>query len=159
MIRVGIGYDVHRLVEGRDLILGGVTIQNDLGLDGHSDADVLLHAVIDAMLGAAAMGDIGTHFPDMDAEWKGANSITLLGSVHGLLRDAEFAIKNVDATVAIEKPKLGAHIAQMRKNIAAALEIEVSQVSVKATTSEGLGFVGMEEGAAAYAICSLDDGK
>ncbi len=159
MNRVGIGYDVHRLVKGRDLVLGGVTIPNDLGLDGHSDADVLLHAIIDALLGAAALGNIGTHFPDSDAEWKGANSLNLLASVHRLLLDAGYVVNNIDTTLALETPKISSHIKQMRENIATVLELDPSRVSVKATTSEGLGFVGSKEGAAAYAICAIDDGK
>ncbi|GMQ83134.1 MAG: 2-C-methyl-D-erythritol 2,4-cyclodiphosphate synthase [Rhodothermia bacterium] len=159
MIRVGIGYDVHRLVEGRDLVLGGVTIPNDTGLDGHSDSDVLLHAIMDALLGAAALGDIGTHFPDSDAKWKGANSLNLLAGVHRLLLDAGCVIHNIDTTLALETPKLSPHIQQMRSNIATVLELDPSRVSVKATTTECLGFVGSKEGAAAYATCAIDDGK
>lgn len=159
MIRVGIGYDVHRLVKGRDLVLGGVTIPNDLGLEGHSDADVLLHAIIDALLGAAALGDIGTHFPDTDAEFKGVSSLKLLAVVHHLLRDAGCHVQNIDSTLALEAPKLNPHIQQMCANVASVLELDPSSVSIKATTSERLGFVGSKEGAAAYAICTIDDGK
>ncbi|TDI70569.1 MAG: 2-C-methyl-D-erythritol 2,4-cyclodiphosphate synthase [Bacteroidetes bacterium] len=159
MVRVGIGYDVHRLVKGRDLVLGGVTIPNDLGLEGHSDADVLLHAIIDALLGAAALGDIGTHFPDTDAEFKGVSSLKLLAVVHHLLRDAGCRVQNIDSTLALEAPKLNPHIQQMCANVASVLELDPSSVSIKATTSERLGFVGSKEGAAAYAICTIDDGK
>ena len=154
-VRVGIGYDVHRLVEGRPLILGGVTIPHETGLDGHSDADVLLHAIADALLGAAALGDIGLHFPDTDAQWKGADSLMLLEAVGQRVREAGFGIANVDASVALQRPKLRPHIDAMRRNIARALALEVGQVSVKATTTERLGFVGSEAGAAAYAICAL----
>lgn len=154
-MRVGIGYDVHRLVEGRPLILGGVTIPHDQGLAGHSDADVLLHAVADALLGAAALGDIGTYFPDTDSEWEGADSQHLLERVGTSIRDAGYAPANVDATVVLERPKLRPHISAMQENIAAALAIEPDRVSVKATTAEGLGLVGTEEGAVAHAVCLL----
>ena len=154
-MRIGIGYDVHRLTEGRPLILGGVLVPHERGLAGHSDADVLVHAVIDAMLGAAALGDIGRHFPDTDPEWKGADSMQLLGSVVRLVREAGYAVGNVDATVVLQRPKLRPHIDAMRANIAEVLGVEVGQVSVKATTGEAMGFVGREEGAAAHAVCLL----
>ncbi|NBB75011.1 MAG: 2-C-methyl-D-erythritol 2,4-cyclodiphosphate synthase [Bacteroidetes bacterium] len=155
-MRVGMGYDVHRLVDGRPLILGGVTIPHPTGLAGHSDADVLLHALADALLGAAALGDIGAHFPDTDEQWRDADSIDLLEAVGEKVRAEGFRLSNVDATVALQQPKLRPHIEAMRSNVAAALCIDVEQVSVKATTTERLGFVGQEAGAAAYAICALD---
>jgi 2-C-methyl-D-erythritol 2,4-cyclodiphosphate synthase len=154
-MRVGIGYDVHRLVPERPLILGGVRIPHDTGLDGHSDADVLLHAIADALLGAAALGDIGAHFPDTDPQWRGADSQQLLATVGQRVAEAGFRIANVDATVALQRPKLRPHIDAMRHNIARVLRLDLSQVSVKATTTERLGFVGVEAGAAAYAICAL----
>ena len=154
-MRVGFGYDVHRLVEGRPLILGGVTIPHKTGLDGHSDADVLLHAVSDALLGAAALGDIGAHFPDTDPDWKGADSLGLLERVSGEVESAGYIAHNVDATVVLERPKLRPYIGEMRKNIASALGAEVGAVSVKATTNEELGPVGAGEGAVAYAVCTL----
>lgn len=154
-MRIGIGYDVHRLVEGRPLTLGGVTIPHDRGLDGHSDADVLLHAIGDAVLGAAALGDLGAHFPDTDAEWEGADSQALLRRVAGTLADAGYVPHNVDATVVLERPKLQPHIAGMRANIAAALNLDAEAVSVKATTNEGLGPVGTGEGAVAHAVCTI----
>lgn len=154
-MRIGIGYDVHRLVEGRPLILGGVTIPHDRGLDGHSDADVLLHAIGDAVLGAAALGDIGAHFPDTDAEWKGADSQELLRRVAAAVSEAGYTPHNVDATVVLERPKLQPHIADMRANVAAALDLKTDAVSVKATTNEGLGPVGREEGAVAHAVCTV----
>ncbi|QXD15164.1 2-C-methyl-D-erythritol 2,4-cyclodiphosphate synthase [Rhodocaloribacter litoris] len=154
-MRIGIGYDVHRLVAGRPLILGGVEIPHEKGLEGHSDADVLLHAVADALLGAAALGDIGLHFPDTDERWRGADSRLLLAEVGRRVREAGYRILNLDATVALERPKLRPFIDAMRANIAGALELEPGQVSVKATTSEGLGFVGAREGAAAWAVCLL----
>ena len=155
MIRTGIGYDVHRLVEGRPLILGGVNIPHTLGLDGHSDADVLLHAITDALLGAAALGDIGAHFPDTDEEWRGADSLNLLEAVGDLLVREGFRINNVDGTVALQRPKLRPHIDTMRANIARVLHLDIGQVSVKATTTERLGFVGTEQGAAAFATCAI----
>ncbi len=155
MIRTGIGYDVHRLVEGRPLILGGVNIPHTLGLDGHSDADVLLHAITDALLGAAALGDIGAHFPDTDEEWRGADSLKLLEAVGDLLVREGFRINNVDGTVALQRPKLRPHIDTMRANIARVLHLDIGQVSVKATTTERLGFVGTEQGAAAFATCAI----
>lgn len=154
-MRIGIGYDVHRLVKGRPLVLGGVTIPHETGLAGHSDADVLLHAIADAMLGAAALGDIGTHFPDTEAEWEGADSVFLLQSVREAVYEEGYVPHNVDATVILERPKLRPHIDAMRENIAAALEIERDRVSVKATTAEGLGIMGEEEGAAAQAVCLI----
>ena len=154
-MRIGHGYDVHRLVKGRPLILGGVSIPSEIGLDGHSDADVLTHAIIDALLGAAALGDIGQHFPDTDAEWKGADSIELLKAVMGLVANAGFALSNVDSTVVLQRPKLRPHIDAMRRELATAMTVDLSQVSVKATTGEGMGFVGTGEGAAAHAVCLL----
>lgn len=150
------GYDVHQLVEGRPLIIGGVTVPHEQGLAGHSDADVLLHAVADALLGAAALGDIGTHFPDTDARWKGADSLDLLAAVGEKIRAEGYAISNIDATVALQRPALRPHIGAMRENTAAALRLDTDQVSVKATTTERLGFVGSEAGAAAYAVCALE---
>ncbi|MCC5910786.1 MAG: 2-C-methyl-D-erythritol 2,4-cyclodiphosphate synthase [Clostridiaceae bacterium] len=154
-MRVGLGYDVHKLVEDRKLIIGGVDIPYDKGLLGHSDADVLLHAIKDALLGAAALGDIGKHFPDTDERYKGADSLKLLKAVAKLLEEKNYAINNIDATIIAQKPKMAPHIQVMRKNIANALKIDVDQVNVKATTTEGLGFVGKEEGIAAQAIVSI----
>lgn len=154
-MRVGMGYDVHKLVEGRDLILGGVKISHTLGLLGHSDADVLLHAIMDALLGAAALGDIGKHFPDTDPQYKGISSIKLLEHVRDLLEEKGYVIENIDATIIAQKPKMRPHIEQMEKNIAEALRIDVSQINVKATTEEGLGFTGTEEGISSQAICAL----
>lgn len=155
-MRVGFGYDVHRLVEGRPLILGGVTIDHPEGLDGHSDADVLLHAITDAILGAAAMGDIGSHFPDTDPAFKDADSMELLREVVRRVADAGFRLVNVDATVAAQAPKLRSFIDTMRSNIAAGVGLEMGAVSVKATTTERLGFVGTKEGMAAYAVCLIE---
>ena len=154
-MRIGIGYDVHRLVEGRPLIVGGVPIESALGLLGHSDADVLTHAVVDALLGAAALGDIGQHFPDTDEAWRGADSLALLRAVAAKGAEAGWAVGNVDATVVLQRPKLRPHVEAMRANLAAALGVEVGRVSVKATTGEGMGFVGREEGAAAHAVALL----
>lgn len=154
-MRIGIGYDVHRLAPGRPLILGGVRIEHALGLDGHSDADVLVHAVIDAMLGAAALGDIGQHFPDTDPAWQGADSMKLLAHVGTLVGEAGYRVGNVDAVVVLQRPKLRPHIDAMRASLAAVLGVEVGQVSVKATTGEKMGFAGREEGAAAHAVCLL----
>lgn len=154
-MRIGMGYDVHRLTEDRKLILGGVEIPYAKGLLGHSDADVLLHAIMDALLGAAALGDIGKHFPDTDEQYRGISSIKLLGHVGGLLEENLFLIENIDATVIAQAPKLRPYIDSMRKNIADALQIDISQVNVKATTEEGLGFTGSGEGIAAQAICML----
>ena len=153
--RVGIGYDLHQLVEGRPLILGGVQIPHSLGLAGHSDADVLLHAICDALLGAAALGDIGSHFPDSNRRWKGADSRLLLRKVNNLVTEAGYSVTNVDATVIIERPKLRPHIELMRRTIAGDLMITPEQVSIKATTSERLGIIGREEAAAACAVCML----
>ena len=154
-MRVGMGYDVHRLTEGRDLILGGVKIPYEKGLLGHSDADVLAHAVMDALLGAAALGDIGMHFPDTDPKYKGISSIRLLEQVAALLDEQKYLIENIDATIIAQKPKMLPHIETMRKNIAEALKISVDQVNIKATTEEGLGFTGTQQGIAAYAVCAL----
>lgn len=154
-MRVGIGYDVHRLTEDRKLILGGVEIAHDLGLDGHSDADVLIHAVMDALLGAAALGDIGKHFPDTDEAYRGISSMKLLAHVGELLQQQGYVIENIDATVIAQKPKLRPYMAQMEQNIAKVLAIADNQVNVKATTEEGLGFTGRQEGISAQAICSL----
>ncbi len=155
MIRIGHGYDVHRLVEGRKLIMGGVEIPYEKGLLGHSDADVLLHAIMDALLGAAALGDIGKHFPDTDPAYKGISSIKLLKHVGELLEKNLFLIENIDATIIAQAPKMRPHIDAMRQNIADALGIELSQVNVKATTEEGLGFTGSGEGISSQAICLL----
>ena len=154
-MRVGIGYDVHRLVEGRKLILGGVEIPHTLGLLGHSDADVLLHAIMDALLGAAALGDIGQHFPDTDPAYEGADSLQLLAHVGSLINKEGYVIENIDATVIAQKPKIAPHILKMREHIAHTLHLELSQVNVKATTEERLGFTGREEGISAQAICAL----
>ena len=155
MMRIGFGYDVHRLVEGRRLILGGVEISHEFGLLGHSDADALLHAIADALLGAAALGDIGTHFPDTDPGWKDADSLSLLRRVNGLLNEHGFRPNNIDATVVIERPRLRPYVDAMRSNIAGCLSIEIERVSVKATRGEGMGFAGREEGAAASAVCTI----
>ena len=154
-MRIGHGYDVHRLVPDRDLIVGGVKIPHTLGLLGHSDADVLLHAVSDALLGAAGLGDIGKHFPDTDPAYKGISSILLLQKVGELLEEHCFLIENIDATVIAQRPKLRPYIDQMEENIAKVLRIERDQINVKATTEERLGFTGREEGIASQAICSL----
>lgn len=154
-MRIGQGYDVHKLVEGRDLILGGVTVPYEKGLLGHSDADVLVHAVMDALLGAAALGDIGQHFPDTDERYKGISSIELLKKVGELLEEQGYVIENIDATVIAQRPKLAPYRPQMAANIASALHLEVNQVSVKATTEEGLGFTGSGEGISSQAITLL----
>ena len=154
-MRVGTGYDVHRLVENRDLILGGVKIPHTLGLLGHSDADVLLHAIMDALLGAAALGDIGKHFPDTDDKYKGISSIKLLENVRDLIMEKGYVVENIDATIIAQKPKLRPYIEEMEKNIAKALEISVDQVNVKASTEEKLGFTGSEEGISSQAVCML----
>ena len=154
-MRVGMGYDVHKLVEGRDLILGGVKIPHTLGLLGHSDADVLLHAIMDALLGAAALGDIGKHFPDTDSKYKGISSIKLLEHVADLISEKGYVVENIDATIIAQKPKMRPYIEEMEKNIAKALGIDVSQINVKATTEEGLGFTGTEQGISSQAICAL----
>lgn len=155
MIRIGYGYDVHRLVWGRRLVLGGIEIASETGLDGHSDADVLTHAIIDALLGAAAMGDIGALFPDTDEAWKDADSIELLKDVCRRLTEAGYSISNIDATVVMERPKLRPYIDAIRKRLSTAMQIDITQVSVKATTSERMGFVGVGDGAAAHAVCLL----
>ena len=149
------GYDVHRLVEDRKLIIGGVEIPHNMGLLGHSDADVLLHAIMDALLGAAALGDIGKHFPDSDERYKGISSMLLLEKVGALLEENNYVIENIDSTIIAQKPKMAPHIQTMRENIAKALLIDVSQVNVKATTEEGLGFTGTEQGISATAVALL----
>ena len=151
-MRIGHGYDVHKLVEGRKLIVGGVEIPHTLGLLGHSDADVLLHAISDALLGAAALGDIGGMFPDTDAKWKGADSLVLLRAVADRVKGEGYAIENIDSTLIAQAPKMKPYINTMRENIAAVCGIDVSQVSVKATTEERLGFTGREEGISAHAV-------
>lgn len=155
-MRVGLGYDVHKLVEGRDLIIGGVNIPYEKGLLGHSDADVLLHAISDALLGAAALGDIGKHFPDTDPKYKGADSLKLLEHVGKLLEENLYIIENIDATIIAQRPKMAPHIPQMRENIARVLGVEVDQVNIKATTEEGLGFTGAGEGISSQAICAIE---
>lgn len=155
-MRVGMGYDVHKLVEDRKLILGGVEIAYEKGLLGHSDADVLLHAIMDALLGAAALGDIGTHFPDTDPQYKGISSMELLRHVGELLDKNLYIVENIDATIIAQKPKMAPHILQMKANIAAALHIEETQVNVKATTEEGLGFTGSGAGISSHAICAIE---
>ena len=155
-MRVGMGYDVHKLVEGRELIIGGVKIPHTLGLLGHSDADVLLHAIMDALLGAAALGDIGKHFPDTDPAYKGISSIKLLEHVRTLIEEKGFVIENIDATIIAQKPKMRPHIPQMEENIASALGIAAAQVNVKATTEEKLGFTGTGEGMSCHAVCLID---
>ena len=155
-MRIGHGYDVHKLVEGRKLILGGVDIPHDKGLLGHSDADVLLHAISDALLGAAALGDIGKLFPDTDAKYEGADSLVLLKRVATRLSCSGWRIVNVDSTVLAQAPKLAPHISKMRSNIARALELDIDAVSVKATTEEGLGFTGERQGIAAHAVCLIE---
>lgn len=158
MVRIGHGYDVHRLSAGRKLILGGVEIPSEKGLLGHSDADVLVHAVMDSMLGALALGDIGKHFPDSDPEYEGADSILLLKNVSEIIKKNGFCVGNIDSTVICQSPKLAPCIEKMRENIAAAVGCEISRVSVKATTEERLGFTGTGEGIAAHAVCILEAG-
>ncbi len=155
-MRIGTGYDVHRLAEGLPLWLGGVHIEHSHGLVGHSDADVLLHAICDALLGAAALGDIGKHFPDTDPQYKGISSLLLLGNVGRLLKENGYTVGNIDSTVAAQRPKLAPHIEQMRRNIADTLGIDIDQVSVKATTTEHLGFEGREEGISAQAVATIE---
>jgi 2-C-methyl-D-erythritol 2,4-cyclodiphosphate synthase len=155
-MRIGHGYDVHRLVAGRALVLGGVTIPHVKGLLGHSDADVLIHAICDALLGAAGLGDIGRHFPDTDPRYKDVNSRELLRQVRALLSRAGYGVHNVDTTIVAQAPKLAPHMEQMRANIAADLGVEPARVNVKATTTEGLGFAGREEGIAAHAVALID---
>ncbi|MGL5416125.1 MAG: 2-C-methyl-D-erythritol 2,4-cyclodiphosphate synthase [Clostridium sp.] len=154
-MRIGLGYDVHRLVKDRDLILGGVNIPHSVGLLGHSDADVLIHAIMDALLGASALGDIGTHFPDTDPKYKGISSIKLLEHVGLLLKNNNFTIGNIDSTIIAQKPKMAPHISLMRENISKALNIDISQINIKATTEEKLGFTGEELGISSQAICLL----
>lgn len=154
-MRIGHGYDVHRLVEGRDLILGGVNIPHHLGLLGHSDADVLLHAISDSLLGALSLGDIGKHFPDTDEKYRGADSMELLACVYALIKENGYEVENIDTTILAQAPKLAPYIPQMRLNIARTLEIELNAVSIKATTEEKLGFTGEEKGIAAHAVCLL----
>ena len=154
-MRIGTGYDVHKLVKGSALILGGVTIPYELGLDGHSDADVIVHAIMDALLGAAALGDIGQHFPDTDPHYKGADSIALLQEVGHILAAHGYRIENIDSTIIAQRPKLMGYLPDMRKNVAAALQLSVDQVSIKATTEEHLGFTGRGEGISAQAVALL----
>lgn len=158
-MRIGMGYDVHKLVENRDLILGGVKIPYELGLLGHSDADVLLHAIMDSLLGASALGDIGKHFPDTDPKYKGISSIALLKEVGNLLKNNNWAIGNIDSTIIAQRPKMAPHIPTMRENIAEALNINVDQINVKATTEEGLGFTGEGKGISSQSICLLHKKK
>ncbi len=156
MLRIGNGYDVHKLKEGRDLILGGVKIEHTMGLEGHSDADVLVHAIMDAILGACVLGDIGKLFPDNDNAYLGADSIELLKKVCTLVKEKGFTVNNVDSIVVAQKPKLAPFIENMRKNVASAMGIDLSCVSVKATTEEKLGFTGRQEGISAHAVCLLE---
>ncbi len=157
MIRIGQGYDVHRLIEGRKLILGGVEIPHPKGLLGHSDADVLLHAICDALLGAAALGDIGTHFPDHDPAYEGISSLILLQSCRKLLWECGYTVGNLDATIIAQQPKLAPYLPQMRQAIAKGLKVPIDRISIKATTEEGLGFSGREEGIAASAVVLLEE--
>ncbi|NLI65877.1 MAG: 2-C-methyl-D-erythritol 2,4-cyclodiphosphate synthase [Tissierellia bacterium] len=154
-MRIGFGYDVHRLVEGRDLIVGGVRIPHERGLLGHSDADVLVHAIMDSILGALALGDIGKHFPDTDPEYKDISSIILLERVFKLMKEQGYEIGNIDATVAAQRPKLALYIDEIRANIAKVLETELENINIKATTTEELGFVGRKEGISSYCVCLL----
>ncbi len=157
MYRIGNGYDVHRLVEGRKLILGGVDIPHTLGLDGHSDADAVVHALCDALLGACGAGDIGKHFPDTDDRWKGVSSLLLLEKVADILKQRGYQVANADCTIVAQKPKLAPHIEAMKANLANALNIETHRINIKATTTENLGFAGREEGIAAYAVALLQE--
>jgi len=154
-MRIGTGYDVHRLSEGRKLVIGGVEIPAEKGLVGHSDADVLLHAICDALLGAAGLGDIGRHFPDTAPKYQGISSLLLLEEVHRLLAEAGFRVNNIDATIVAERPKMAPHVPAMVAHIATAIGVDRSSVNVKATTTEGLGFAGKGEGMAAYAVCTI----
>lgn len=156
-MRIGFGYDVHKLVENRKLILGGVEIPYELGLLGHSDADVLTHALMDALLGAAALGDIGKHFPDNDPAYKGIDSLLLLAKVGEILTAHHYAVNNIDTTIVAQRPKLASYIPEMRAKIADVLNLELDKVSIKATTTEGLGFTGEGLGIAAYAVCALTE--
>ena len=155
-MRIGMGYDVHRLGEDRDLIIGGEKIEYEYGLLGHSDADVLLHAIMDALLGAAALGDIGTHFPDTDERYRGISSVRLLAYVDQLLEENGYSVGNIDATIIAQRPKMAPHISKMRENIANTLGLELNQVNIKATTEEGLGFTGSGDGISAQAVCILE---
>lgn len=155
-MRIGFGYDVHRFAEGRDLWLGGIKIPHHQGLLGHSDADVLIHAICDALLGAAALGDIGKHFPDTDPKFKNIDSAVLLGETAKLIAAEGYKIQNIDTTIALQTPKIASHIERMRARLGGILQIDIRQVSVKATTTEGLGFEGREEGVSAYAVVLLD---
>jgi 2-C-methyl-D-erythritol 2,4-cyclodiphosphate synthase len=154
-MRIGMGYDVHRLIENRKLIIGGVDIPFEKGLLGHSDADVLIHAIMDSILGAAALGDIGKHFPDTDPQYKGVSSIILLNHVGSILEAKGYKIENIDSTIIAQRPKMSPHIANMKNNIAQALKIEADMINIKATTEEGLGFTGNEEGISAQSICLI----
>jgi 2-C-methyl-D-erythritol 2,4-cyclodiphosphate synthase len=154
-MRIGTGYDVHRLVEGRKLMIGGVDIPSEKGLLGYSDADVLLHAICDALLGAAGLGDIGRHFPDTAPKYEGISSLSLLAEVHRMLTEGGFRVNNIDATIVAERPKMAPHIPAMVANIASVVKADRSAVNVKATTTEGLGFAGRGEGIAAYAVCTI----
>lgn len=156
-MRIGMGYDVHRLVEDRKLIIGGVEIPHTLGLLGHSDADVLLHAIMDSLLGAAALGDIGKHFPDSDYKYKGISSLSLLAHVEQLLCQKGYSIINIDATIIAQKPKMAPYIPEMINNVAKTLKIDADKVNIKATTEEGLGFTGKEEGIASQSICLINE--
>ena len=156
-MRIGMGYDVHRLVEERALILGGVRIEHPYGLEGHSDADVLVHSIMDSMLGAAGLGDIGLHFPPTDMAYKDANSLVLLKRVGELVKEQGYFIGNIDSTIVAQKPRLRPYIEKMREAIATCLEIEMSRINIKATTEEWLGFTGREEGMAAYSVCLLEE--
>ena len=159
MMRIGTGYDVHRLISGRKLIIGGVDIPFDQGLLGHSDADVLLHAICDALLGAAGLGDIGQHFPDSAQKYKGVSSLLLLEEVNHMLSKAGFCVNNIDATIVAERPKMAPYVSTMTANIAAAVSVEQSAINVKATTTEGLGFAGRGDGMAAYAVCTIREAE
>lgn len=156
MLRVGMGYDVHQLVEGRKLIMGGVEIPHTKGLLGHSDADVLIHAIMDALIGAIGEGDIGKHFPDTDDKYKGISSMKLLEHVSAILKDRQAVIHNIDATIIAQRPKMAPHIETMKENVAAALDLKVTQVNIKATTEEKLGFTGAEQGISSQAVCLID---
>ena len=155
-MRIGMGYDVHRLVEDRDLIIGGEKIEYEYGLLGHSDADVLLHAIMDALLGAAALGDIGTHFPDTDERYRWISSVRLLAYVDQLLEENGYSVGNIDATIIAQRPKMAPYIPKIRENIANTLGLELNQVNIKATTEEGLGFTGSGDGISAQAVCILE---
>lgn len=154
-MRIGMGYDVHKLVEGRKLIIGGIEIPHHLGLLGHSDADVLLHAIMDSLLGAAALGDIGKHFPDTDPKYKGISSLELLSYVRDLLKQNSYSIVNIDATIIAQKPKMAPYIPAMIRNISSTLNIDGNQINIKATTEEGLGFTGKEQGISSQSICLI----